>query len=704
MSIINLTIAEFKKIFKRPSIFIMALILVATIFASIFVFSPSNRSDDSITYANAQTSYQYYSNFYNDEVINSKKSFDDNFAITDNTIAYYQAINTNSNILENCYNNCIECIEELLNTNDINIKDKIRKDLTINLKDFVDAYKSLDALSQFEDIRQHSTTPQEYVSYQPRNYYLSNGCAGLMSLYTQCNDLSNSASEVANICTTNDYATKLKDALNNGKHFIYTTLKGFASDYIEFYKNFVNTTVGRDNLSEIQIAQNNLIKSLEVFNNYLTTLVEQDFPTIIISKTNFYDLSQRIFDSQEVLKAINENNLDQYREARILLDNINLEGLLNNITKVAQPNSDSYIVPIQLSSSAVNKMLEIQFDTNSNKQTILEKIENYKNDEGIKNIGYEITNYSLLQSAYVTAITDITLLDVVDGYDTSQYTNFYGDNYLEFNKYQYTERLTLNSYYIENNTYSNNYLNNFSFNNNSGTKTNVYDFVYFTMEICALVITVFAVMLICNLITGETESGTIKLLLVRPYKRSKIITSKLLATISFVVTFMLFSSILSFVGGVAMFGMPTSNIISVINGTTAFEISPLLLIIIDIFTLFIDILFFVLLSLMVAIICKNYAASISCVIVLLIVNYALNIIFTNSFWYTLLPGMNLHWFKYLGNTFISTSGVGISDLLQKVLITGIHSSMALPYSLLLYTVYSVVFLAVSYTVFQKRDF
>ena len=147
----------------------------------------------------------------------------------------------------------------------------------------------------------------------------------------------------------------------------------------------------------------------------------------------------------------------------------------------------------------------------------------------------------------------------------------------KYNEYLYNERITTNKYYLENNKYSNSYINNFSLAQNSSTETNVFDFMYFSLEICAVVITIFAMMQICNLITNETESGTITLLLVRPYKRGKIITAKLLTTIFFVLTFMLFASLITFAGGMAMFGYESRLILAVFNSQAIFEISPILL-------------------------------------------------------------------------------------------------------------------------------
>ena len=111
-------------------------------------------------------------------------------------------------------------------------------------------------------------------------------------------------------------------------------------------------------------------------------------------------------------------------------------------------------------------------------------------------------------------------------------------------------------------------------------------------------------------------------------------------------------------------------------------------------------------ALMIAILCKNFAASISCSLVLLILNYALNIIFGGAFWYTLLPGMNLHLFKFFGNSFASIieGTTGFAGLIQSLLITGIETTMTFWYSFGMSCAYCLVFLVISYSVFQKRDF
>ena len=207
-------------------------------------------------------------------------------------------------------------------------------------------------------------------------------------------------------------------------------------------------------------------------------------------------------------------------------------------------------------------------------------------------------------------------------------------------------------------------------------------------------------MMMCNLITSETESGTIKLLLARPYKRSKIITAKLLATIFFVLIFILFSALISFAGGYFLYGLDLSNVLVIINSNTPLVMSPIVLMLINILSQILDILFYVLLAMMISIVFKNYAGSISFSLVLILVTYTLNMLFGGAFWYSLLPGPNLHLFKYFGNAFVSVS----DSMLVNILITPIQSTMSLWYSLLILASYSLVSIVVSYAVFNKRDF
>ena len=708
-SVFKLTKAEFVKIFKRPSIFIMAVLLVISIFVSVSIFDPTTRIDNTITYDSASNAQEYYDTFYDDNSINNKLSFDDGFSKTDNLIKYYQSENANTNLLINCHNKVIDTMQKMINDTYITTRDNLRKDLIKYLEEYITIYTGLDSIKEFTNISDAIITPVEYEGSQPQSYYTVNSCVALNQFYNYVTNNELSSNDVVNVYNTNKFKEKLDKVLNNGINYIYTAIKGMVSvDIPRFYDNYGNyVALGQSNINMIKSSKDNLLKSLNVFYDYYNALLNNEFPVILVNNDTHQTIKTKVEESIEYLKlsVTDNNNPNKHKDVKANLDKIGLITYLKSLVNAETSSHDTKIVQVHISDRLVNELLSYQKTVNKNKTDILKKIDDKIADESIKNIQQEITNYSLLEDSYDKLINQKLLSHITSDYDQSSYQNFHGYNFKEFNKFQSTESITLSKYYIINNKYENSYLTNFSYNQTSGEKTNMYDFIYFSMELCTLIIIIFAMMMVCNLITGETESGTIKLLLVRPYRRSKILTAKLLATIFFVLSFMVFSSILTFVGGYFLYGPTTASVVSIFNGVTAFEIAPFWLMIINIFTLILDVIFFILLALMISILCKNYAASISCSLVLLIINFAFNILFGNTFWYTLLPGMNLHLFKYFGNSFISITGLGsIASVIQSLLITIIQTSMSFWFSLIASGIYSIVFIAVSYAVFQNRDF
>lgn len=715
-STFKLTKAEFVKIFKKPSIFIMAVLLVVTIFASLSMFNPSYRVDNSIIYEGAETSQEYYNSFQSDTSVNSKLTFDNSFALTDTMINYYESVNNNTALLSDYYYVIVSTMEKMSQHTQEELRDECRLDLIGYLNSFYEAYRTLDSLGDFETIITPTITSIDYTNYyDSRNYYLNDACNYLKQFINDVNNFKSTSnptgytsSDIVTIYEKNNFENKLKSVLNNGINFVYTTIKGYATDIDFFFKTYIsNISNGQGKINNIKASRANLQKAIQQFENYYSIVNNSNFPIILISENTHEVLKSKLEEALEFvnISVADNETIEKHKEVKSNLDSINLSNYLLSLTSATTSTSSTPIVQVSISNKIVTQLKSYKAKVDNNKDKILESIDKQRVDESTKNISREITNYRLLSTSYNTLVNQIVLSNITSLYDQSTYKNFHGFNFETFNKYQSQEAITTNSYYIDNNKYENSYLNNFSYSQNSGDKTNMYDFAYFTMELCTLIIIIFAMMLVCNLITGETESGTIKLLLVRPYRRSKIITAKLLATIFFVLTFMIFSSIITLVGGYFLFGGANTPVLAIFNATTAFEISPMGLMILNILFLTLDVIFFVLLALMISIIFKNYAGSISCSLVVLIINFAFNLLFNSTFLYTLLPGMNLHLFKYLGNSFVSSSITGsISGVIQSLLITGIQTSMSFWFSLIISGIYSIVFLAISYSVFQKRDF
>ncbi len=699
----RLTRAEFKKIFKRPSVFIMAVILVIAIFVSLYTFNPTTRVDNTVDY-NQTTSLEYYNVFINGATENTKTNIDQKFDEVDQTINYYKLYNDRNSALSSYYNDILSSVT-LLEGASLETKTEKYNQVKDALENFKKAISSFDTftLEVGNEYPFISTTASLEVSVKEdgntTSYnYLGSSLKKLNHLISYAE--THTYSEFLNTFNLEDnkYKSELEKLLDGAQNYIKTTFQGLFSnityDYLEYETSTKSSIPGK----EVWIRnKNNLKASINAYKDYLEVVTDNTYPLITIDKSSKASIDELLNSALDAL-SIPLTDEGLYSSHQRAFENLAKLYLINNLNSL----TNAKISQVMVNNHLINDYQKIQTKVTENKENLVTKITELKNDEAVSNIQKAITEYYLLSESYSSYIYDKTIVSITENYEKSEYENFYKLKLDEYNKYQVSEQISLNAYYIENNTYENSYLNNFSFNQKSDTKdTNAYDFMYFAMEICTVVIMIFAVMLMCNLITGESESGTIKLLLVRPYKRSKIITAKLLATLFFVTVFMVFSSVISFVGGYFLFGLPSSNVLAVFNATSVFEIHPLALMVINILTLLLDIIFFVVIALMIAVLFKNYAGSISAVLVVVIVNYVLNILFGGTIWYSVLPGMNLHLFKYFGNTFVS---MGTASVLETIFITTIESSMTFVFSVLINLAYLVIALAISYSVFHKRDF
>ena len=509
-------------------------------------------------------------------------------------------------------------------------------------------------------------------------------------------DEHSSATEFMNAYKVNEYEQKLTNVYNYGLEFVETTFVGINTYLTHYYKQYSDPIIsnGSAKLDTIEYYRKKLQETLIDFKNYFEIVVNYKTPIVVVNEKDRLNFKNTIEEAMIIVDLSTDKSFEKQKDVLAKLSALNITDACTNICK--------QITQIRSNSNLINQFDNTIKKVNNNRVLIIEKIDSLKNDSSIKNIQSKITDYKLLSETFSNYVTSTILLHITKDYETSEYSKFANYDFKNFNEYQYNERLTKCNYYIENNVYDNSFSNNLAFNQKSNIgETNAYDFTYFSMEICTVIIIVFAMMLMCNLITGETESGTIKLLLVRPYRRSKIITSKLFATLFFVIIFMLFSATLSFIGGYFMFGAESLPILAIFNASSTAVMHPLTILILDILFLLLDVLFYVIIALLLAILFKNYAGAITTSLVIVIVMFVLNLLSNGAFWYTLLPGMNLHLFKFFGNAFVPLSDASV---LQNVLITGIESSMTFVYSILMYIAYSAIFITMAYTIFAKRDF
>lgn len=684
--------AEFKKIFKRPSVYLMAIILVLSIFLSLYIFKPTPANDYTINYGKDLTAYNYYDYFFNKDLETSEKGINASFDSVDTNYSYYSLSKERDDSFVGYHDSIIELINKIRTETDGLIKDENYNKLKIELTKYSDSSRNYSQLLQFPHI---SFTANSETC-------IDNYTKTIVSLKDYAN--SHTSFEFIEFYDTNQKESKLienRDAIIN---YINPTLQAFSKDIKDTYIKYTkihNEGGNSENLFNLEKQRKLLLEKTNNLKTYLDTLIDNEFPIILIKEQDKNKIYHVLEESIQYLNSFNfigsYATMTEYSNLNTNLVSIDFANFFTNIFS----NENTPIYQVKLTDTNLELFNKVKNKVDENKAIIKSSINTLKDSNTINEIQFKITEYYLLSEAYQSFINDSIILEISKNYTSNEFAKFYGYNINEFNIYQYNERIATNKYYISNNVYSNSFATNFSFNQNSKNETSVYDFMYFSMEISTIIITIFSMLLICSLITSETENGTIKLLLVRPYKRSKIMTAKLFATIFFTFTFMLFSAILSFAGGYYIFGMSNTNILAIFNSNTPIVISPLVLMIIDILSLFAEAIFFILIGLMIATLCKNYAGSIYICLIFMITMYVLNALFGGAFWYSFFPSSNLHLFKYFGNAFTSLAE---SSIIQNLIITPIQSSMNFLYSVLITFSYSLIAIAISYAVFNKRDF
>ena len=682
-STFRLMSAEFKKIFKKPSVFIVALLLVATIICTTFLFTPNKIDNLNISYSNINTSQEFYNTFYNSDITDTQSSIHQIFDSTDANIAYYNLVYERINKLKVNYENINKLFLDLDNETNKELKEAKKNEFKNALNDFKTHFLTFGTLAHDY---QHILITNDSEAYK-------DSCKSVTELINYCNDNSNTSFDIVDIYKTNNYASKISTELDYGINFINRTLSLLMDETNTSFTNFKRTIENNSSthLNKKEEAKKALINSIDQLSTYFNLVTNFDIPIVIINTSDYKLYTDLFNDALDTLdKADTDSKINtalQYLQAQSFISHINN---LNNKTN-----------QIPISNDFTKEFTNINKKVIENRKLLDDKISSFKNDGTIRNISFCATEYKLLATSYQSYVSDKIILSITENYNSDTYSQFYGYKFKNINTYEIKENIAKNEYYINNNIYPNSFINSFAFNQNSTMTTTAYDYMYFTLEFCAIIIIFFSMMLMCNLITGETESGTIKLLLVRPFKRSKIITAKLMATIFFVIVFMLFSGLLSFVTGYFTYGVVNANILAVLNGTNAFVIHPLLLMLLNIISLIIDIIFYVIIALLFSIIFRNFAGSFTSCLVIFIIFTVLNVVFPTAFWYSFFPTMNLHLFKYLGNAFLP---IDTENILLKALITPVQNTMNILFSLLITVAYTIIILILSYTIFKKRDF
>lgn len=218
------------------------------------------------------------------------------------------------------------------------------------------------------------------------------------------------------------------------------------------------------------------------------------------------------------------------------------------------------------------------------------------------------------------------------------------------------------------------------YTSDSGSSMQLWGSFQMTVTIAFFLNTIFTVVVASDSVAGEFSWGTIKLLLIRPWSRSKILLSKYISMVLF--------SLLS-TGVLLAFGFAASALLSSSPGegmTTLTAWSPGEYTFLVILCLYIGLFLTAAIAFMVSTVFRASG---------LAIGLSLFIMFATDIFMAIFSPERYEWAKYLIFAHMDLQGYLLSD-------SG-PGGVTLGFSIAVLAVYYVVFLLVAWTVFRKRD-
>ena len=703
--VFRITRAEFNKIFKKPAVYIMALVLVFACLISLFTFNPTNRNDERITLSkeNASTNYTMFYETFGSE---NKTSYDKNIIDAQAVINRYTKnteFYTHCNEVQNKLNDLYKLINSNKATAD-DIAEFKTKILETSLFFSTDSETIKGYDKYLQDIINIHRIEVDYASNQieeTATNYIFEAQNIAKQIYEKLKDVVD-IELLNNTIKSNNYINKLNAILEIYQRYISYSLTQLVNDIEKIdtiFKNFYSKQAGTTSPSTSKDKGKKILQMLKTkiteYKTITDEIVTKDTNIALTTIENKAKLDSIINRVNEIINVqiLESDNNSKFVDIATKLTN-------DNYIKQLSAYNELLIYVDYKDQSFTQKLNEINSQMLANQTALLEKIESLKNDVSTTRICESITSYKLMTSSFNSLVNDLVTIHTVKDISESKTRKLYNYDLGSFNSYNLKNSITYNSYYLKNNIYSNSFLNTFEYDTNIDYETSAYDYIYSALKICSLLIIVFTMMMAAYLISSEYDSGTIKLLLMRPYRRGKILSAKMLATLFFSLTFLLLSIVIAGIGGFVSYGIPTVNKVLVsFNASSIFVTSPIVLLLIYVATIILDIVFFLILAFFIAIVFKSFAGTLSASFISVLLTIVLNIALPTSIAYKFIPFTNISLFRYFG-----TNQINSSNLISTILATPMHSQMTIWLSLVVTVLFSGILYFITSLVFRNRDY
>ncbi len=519
-----------------------------------------------------------------------------------------------------------------------------------------------------------------------------------------------------------------KNLTESGGKFFYSDLEENAttinelltltkSPLAELQESFLNTQNARQTFSgtiKVQTVSDSDLPTLKaqvhdiytyavqtknVFLNYL----KRDIPLILVTEDEESNITFALnnFITKLELYEGKDKTIDEYKDLESYIETNNLITILKqNIEKIEdlpfkkgdlQKLYDNYYLTSKVSLTTLyNQMTEMiaNFGSSDDAKDISKMTTHAYKYLGVADNATNILKYGIMNCISQT-ISDKTM------------SSYQGEIFDNFNSYRVQENLAKYTYFYENNKSDRDFANVLAFNQGSNTTTNAFDYMYFVMEIMSFVIIAYCVVLGANMIASEQSSGTMKMLAIRPYKRWKIMFSKILTTLFFALVFMLITALVSFITGIIIYDLNSLPVLAVFNAKYVFTISAPLMYLIYFACVFIKVWLFVMIAFAISTIFKNGIVSTTVSILLYFITMIVTFVASGANWIKYIITANFDLFKYFGGSFLINPAT--NNALTNLFISPVFTDTNILFGGIIVGALLFVLHLITYIFFTKRD-
>lgn len=495
------------------------------------------------------------------------------------------------------------------------------------------------------------------------------------------------------------------DLINNNEDFkaILVTKSETIYNLRQNLNGYIKTGTNAQKLNCI----NNMLTALEeyktLYNNYLN---EHYLPLILVTENLDFDIQFELENLTRILnKSGDKNSADYYIQINNELENYGSAYNLNKFSNAIKNLAYSSASLTELQNNYKNKHDDYKAELLNDIEGLYNEANtdnefniSYTNISKIKELEY---NYLSVDFNYTRILEDGLLIETSKKYSDAELSSYL--KFEDFNSYKINENYTKYVYLYNNNMKNSDYANVFAFNSSSSPTSSTFDYMYFTLELSSVLIILFTVIIGANIISKEYSEGTIKLLLIRPFSRNKIVYAKVLTTLFFGFIFVLIATVVSLITGCILFqGISlTESVLLIINSNLTLVVPIWLEFLMYLGCLLIKIWIYTLLAIAISVLFKSNILSVCLSAGIYILNLVVTFIAKGASWlkYNIFASLDL--FKYFGGSFQinSLTNENLNNLLTSHVFAG--TSILLP--IIIICSMALVLNLIIFTVFKNRD-